>query len=125
VRPGIVAATAVLAACSALPTVDNGIVAIELRTPTAVTLQQGDTLQLLARAVNAAGDSVPAGIVWHTLDTALVALDSTSGLLVAQSDSGRASVQAAAGSLRSALITLTLTPVPADTGGGTGSARIR
>ena len=123
-RSGALLAALLLGGCSQLPAVDNGVVAIELRTPTAVSLHQGDSLQLQARALDAAGDSVAAAIVWRTLDTALVSLDSSSGQLVALSDTGRARVQAAAGSLSSALIVVSLTPVPVDTS-STGTVRIR
>ncbi len=123
-RPGVLAATMLLAGCSMLPAVDHGVVAIELRTPAAVTLAQGDTLQLQARALDAGGDSVAAAIVWRTLDTALVSLDSTTGQLVALSDTGRAKVQAAAGTLSSALILVSLTPAPVDTSTA-GTIRLR
>ncbi len=119
------AGLALVAACSSLPAVDGGVVAIEVRTPASFTLAQGDTAQLLAVALDASGNQVATGIVWRTPDTALVALDSTSGLIVALSDSGHARVQAAAGTLASSLITVTLTPQPVDTTGGTGTVRHR
>lgn len=101
---------AAVAACSSLPQSGNGVVALQVIVPDSLALRMGDSLQLRAVALNLNGDSVPAVVRWRTPDTALVALDSLSGLVVAKSDTGSARVQASAGTLLSDVITIPLRP---------------
>src|SRR5690606_33016236 len=68
-----------VAGCSALPVDGDGVVALEIRTPTPASLRVGEQLILRARALNLKGDSVPSLIRWRTADTALITLDSLSG----------------------------------------------
>jgi len=93
-----------LLGCSDITAMAGGVVALELRLPNPAVVEQNDTLQLRARALNAKGDSVPANIVWRTPDTTLV-LDST-GLVSTTLTSGSGRVQAKAASLVSELTTL-------------------
>ena len=109
-RMPLAAVALVLGACSALPVEGDGVVALELRLPTSLTLKQGDSLTLHARALDKQGDSVAADIRWHTPDTAAVALDSVRGVVVARLATGTARVQAAVGSLHSDLVSITLQP---------------
>ncbi len=97
------------AACSSLPADGDGIVALELRSPIAITLRQGESLTLRARALDRAGDSVDAPIRWRTADTTIT-LDSLLGTVTARVGAGAGRVQAAVGTLRSELITITLQP---------------
>ena len=99
-----------VAACSALPVTGDGIVALEIRTKPPVTIRLGASLTLRARALNLQGDSVSADIRWLTADTAAVALDSITGVVVARVASGTARVQAHVGTLRSDLLTIALLP---------------
>jgi hypothetical protein len=101
-----------LSGCSALPVDGDGVVALEIRTPSPVTLQQGQQLILRARALNLQGDSVPSLIRWRTADTAAITLDSLSGIVEARVGTGTARVQAAVGTLRSDPLTITLVPAP-------------
>jgi len=56
----------------------NRVIAIEIRAPD--SLEELDTLRPRARALDGHFDSIPATIVWSTLDTAiLTVLDSTTG----------------------------------------------
>lgn len=109
--PWIVVAVAVLmAGCSSLPTTGNGIVAIEVQTPTSLTLRLGDSVTLHARAFNQQGDSVAADIRWYTVDTAAVTVDSIRGVVTARQSTGTARVQASFGTLHSDPLTLLLAP---------------
>jgi len=100
---------ALLAGCSALPTQGNGVVALQIDLPTSsIVLFQGDTITLRARALNLQGDSVAANIVWATNDTLLIALDDSTGRIIALSDTGIAHVQASVGTLRSDVIPIAL-----------------
>jgi len=102
--------------CSALPADSDGIVALEIRTQSPVSLPLGQQVILRARALDINGDSVPALIRWRTADTALVVLDSLSGIIEGRLAAGQARVQAAVGTLRSDLIVITLLPAPVPPG---------
>ncbi len=99
-----------LAGCSALPADGDGVVAIELRTQSPLSLRLGQQVVLRARALNQQGDSVASVIRWYTADTALLTLDSLTGILEGRAATGSARVQAAAGTLRSDPIVVTLLP---------------
>lgn len=99
-----------LAGCSALPADGDGVVAIELRTQSPVSLRLGQSVTLRARALNQQGDSVESVLRWYTADTALLVLDSTTGVLSGRAATGSARVQAAVGTLRSDPIAVTLLP---------------
>lgn len=103
-------ATIALSACSNLPSGEGGVVALELRLPSPAAVEQNDTLQLRARALNAAGDSVAAAIFWRTLDDTVLTLVDSIGVVTTARTSGTARVQARVGSLRSDLVTLSLRP---------------
>jgi len=96
-----------LAACSSLSP-QNGVVVLEVRLPSPTAVEPGDTLPLLARALDANGDSVAATIVWSTPDTTLI-VDPT-GRVTTLLTSGTGRVQAANGSLRSDLFTIQIRP---------------
>ncbi len=98
----------VLAACSQLPSGEDGVVALELRLPSPAVVEQNDTLGLRARALNANGDSVGAVVYWRTLDDTLLTVVDSIGLVTTSRTLGTARVQARVGSLRSDIVTLTL-----------------
>lgn len=93
--------------CGNLGEGEGGVVALELRLPDPQAVEPGDTIQLLARALNSSGDSVEANIVWVTPDTAILSVDS-SGRLTADSTEGQGRVQARVGNLRSELANFTV-----------------
>jgi hypothetical protein len=105
-------AAGLLAGCSSLPTTGNGIVALEVRTPSSLTLRLGDSVTLQARALNQGGDSVAADIRWFTVDTAAVTVDSIRGVVRARQSTGTARIQASFGTLHSDPLTLLLAPAP-------------
>lgn len=73
-----------LAACSDLSGDPETPIVLEIRAPAGVgstppVLEIGDTLQLSARALNQAGDSVAATFTWRTPDTGLVFVEAATG----------------------------------------------
>jgi hypothetical protein len=103
-------ATIALSACSNLPSGEGGVVALELRLPSPAAVEQNDTLQLRARALNADGDSVAAAVFWRTLDDTVLTVVDSIGVVTTSHTSGTARVQARVGSLRSDLVTLSIRP---------------
>lgn len=100
----------IVAACSNLPATGDGIVALEVITPTRLTLRIGDSLTMQGQALNKNGDLVEATIIWQTPDTAAISVDSLSGVVVARLSTGTGRVQARVGSLRSDFVPITLLP---------------
>lgn len=108
----IAAGSLLLAGCGNLPTTGDGVVALQLILPTSLALQQGQSVQLDAVALDRNGEPVPAAsITWATPDTS-VTVDPATGLVTAVAASGTGRVQASTGSLHSDLVTFTLQPVP-------------
>jgi len=105
------AALLFLGACGNLPASGDGVVALEVTLPSPLTLQQGQSRQLTARALDQAGEEVTAAILWRTPDST-VTVDELTGVVTAVAASGTGRVQATLGTLRSDLITFTLQPAP-------------
>jgi hypothetical protein len=107
--PLIVPAIAALAivACSSLPDAGGGIVSLQLFQPSSLSIPVDSAVTLRARALDSNGDSVAAQIVWRTPDTAVVTLDSVSGVLVGKS-LGSARVQASVVTLSSGILVFTI-----------------
>jgi hypothetical protein len=103
------AAFCLLAGCGNLPVTGDGVVALELTLPTSLTLEEGQSRQLTARALDASGDEVTAEIRWQTPDETVV-VDELTGVVTGAASSGTGRVQATLGTLRSDLITFTLLP---------------
>lgn len=109
-----VALAALLWGCSELVGGLDRVIALEIVGPLAVTVQEGDTLQLHARAIDAAGDSVPdATIVWERVDTLGTAftLDTATGGIAGVAPGG-GQVQARVEALRAGPVTVTVTAAP-------------
>ncbi len=98
------------AACSDLPVTGDGVVALQITTPVTLTLRQGESVTLTARALDASGEPVAAAVEWSTPDTTVTV--SASGVVTGVTGSGVGRVQAAVGTLSSNLITFTLQPPP-------------
>jgi hypothetical protein len=107
----VTAALLLCAACGNLPVTGDGVVALELTVPSPLTLEEGQTRQLFARALNQDGEEVAAEIRWLTPDETVL-VDELTGIVTAVAPSGIGRVQAALGTLRSDLITFTLLPAP-------------
>lgn len=105
---------AAVLACSEIVGDPNRIVAIELVGSAAPRVEEGDTIRLVARALDAGGAIVSdAPLVWQVLDTGQVGItiDSTSGLITATAP-GSWRVRARVDALASSPITVTVTPAP-------------
>lgn len=108
--PASILALALITACSSLPSSGDGIVALEIRYTPPLTLKQGASLTLPARALNQQGEAVAAEIRWSTPDTLALTVDSVSGLITARVGTGSGRVQARVGTLRSDLLVIALQP---------------
>lgn len=97
---------AAAAACK-LGTDLDAIVAIEVTLPDSGRVAVGDTLFPRGRALNGRGDSVPAQLRWSALDTAIIAVDSTTGATVGRAV-GTGRLQARVETLRSNPQTVTV-----------------
>jgi hypothetical protein len=116
-------ALAAATACSDITLSPTHVIAIEVDSSTP-TVEQGDTVRLGARALNALGDEVPnAPITWAVLDTGALPFQLDPSGLVHGNSLGSGRVQASTGSLRSDAITVTVTPVP-DTAAATTPLRV-
>lgn len=91
--------------CSDLTEGPGGVVELEVTTPEAAEVEVGETLQLLARALDKDGNPTDAPITWLSSDAAIISVDNTG--LVTGVAPGTAQVQASIGSLSSAQIPLT------------------
>ena len=110
-RKRFLTALALVSGCGNLPVTGDGVVALEVTVPTTLTLAEGQSRQLTARALNAQGEEVVADIHWRTPD-ATVTVEELTGVVTAAAASGIGRVQATLGTLRSELITFTLVPAP-------------
>ena len=108
----LIAALVLLAGCGDLPASGDGIVALEVVQPTSLSLEEGASRQLTARAFNAKGEEVATDIRWQTPDET-VHVEELTGVVTALVPAGTGRVQAMAGTLRSDLITFTLLPATA------------
>jgi len=103
---------ALLAGCGNLPTTSDGVAFLEIIPPRSLTLAVGDTVRIVARALDRDGLPVSVAITWRTPDTT-ISVDEAG--LVTGLASGPGRVQAAVGEsqvLVSNFIELTVTAPP-------------
>lgn len=94
-----------LAGCSDLGGTKGGVVALEIRLPTPPAVEQFDTLQLVARALDADGNEVQgAEIFWASPDSALSV--NSAGTVTTDTTAGSGRIQARTGTLLSDLVQL-------------------
>jgi len=106
VKRWVVLVTSALAlGCSDLTEGAGGVVELEIRRPAQTQIEVGQTLQLSARALDRDGNPVDVPITWRTPDATLTVDDQ--GLVTAVAP-GTGQVQAFAGSLASARVSLTV-----------------
>lgn len=118
--PASLGLVAFVVACSTLPVVGNGIVALQIQAPDSLTIRMGDSVALHAQALDASGVAVQGALItWATPDTTITV--TTLGVVHAIDSIGTGRVQAVVGTLHSDLITFTLTKATS----GTGSLRTR
>ena len=101
-------------ACSDLTSDSTVPIVLEIRAPAGIAggnpiVEIGDTFQLTARALNQDGDSVAAVMVWRTLDTGLVFLDSLTGQISGKKV-GPARIQVKSGTLTSDIVSFSVVP---------------
>ena len=118
---------AAVAACSVLTGDLGRIIAIEVDGPGARQAEEGDTLQLTGRAIDASGDTLPdAVLTWQLLsiDSGQVpfTLDTLTGLVDAHAP-GSGTVRARVETLTSDSITITITGAP-DSIAAEGATRV-
>lgn len=111
-RCTMTAVVLLLAGCGNLPASGDGIVALEVVQPSSLSLEEGASRQLTARAFNARGEEVATEIRWQTPDET-VHVEELTGVVTALASTGTGRVQATVGTLRSDLITFTLLPATA------------
>ncbi|MEZ4412201.1 MAG: hypothetical protein R2910_04360 [Gemmatimonadales bacterium] len=100
-----------LAACSDLSSSDDTVIALQVTSPPGAAVEVGDTVSYSVIALNRNGDVVPADIVWSTPDTATIAVDSATGLVLGKLP-GQGRVQASTDGLVSPLNILTVYASP-------------
>lgn len=83
-----------LAGCSDLTSLQNGAVTLELDPPALTQLEVGQTVRLVARALDLDGTVVEASIRWSTPDTVLVVDETTGDVTGAIAGGGTGRVQA-------------------------------
>ena len=116
-------ALAAATGCSDITLSPTHVIALEVKTTTPA-VEQGDTLRLTARALNALGDPVSnAPVAWAVLDTGALPFQLDPNGLVHGISLGSGRVQASSDKLRSDAITVTVTPVP-DTAAATIPTRV-
>ncbi|KPK06611.1 MAG: hypothetical protein AMS20_04350 [Gemmatimonas sp. SG8_28] len=106
--------TVLSVACNEIIADFDRVVAIEIVGPTARTIEEGDTVRLVARAISARGEVVPdAEVIWSIVDTGVVGftLEPATGLVTGLApDTGR--VQPQVDELRVGAVTIAVTPAP-------------
>lgn len=113
-RPGLVLVALTLGCGNLAGGNLDRTVAIDILGSLTPEVEEGDSLQLQARAVDARGDTVPdAVIVWAIVDTGDVGftIDASTGLVVA-SHPGTGRVVARTQEIRSGELQVTVTPAP-------------
>jgi hypothetical protein len=106
---GLTLALASLGACHELTLSPDRVIAVEILTA-APRVSVGDTLRLVARPLNAAGQVVSTvPVAWAVIDTGTIPFQLDASGLVTATALGAAKVQAKAESLRSDPITVTVT----------------
>lgn len=100
-----------LAACSDLSSGDDTVIALQVTSPPGATVEVGDTVTYTVVALNRNGDPIPAAIVWSTPDTATIAVESATGVVLGKLP-GQARVQASTDGLVSSLNILTVFASP-------------
>jgi hypothetical protein len=98
-----------LGGCSGL-TEEGGVAGLEIFVPRPAEIEVGQTITLMARALDGSGNDVDAPIVWRTPDTTLIV--TTDGQITGRTGASTGRVQAQAGALASDFVTFTVRPRP-------------
>lgn len=112
-----------LAACTRVLGDLDRIIAVEVVGSTTPVVEEGDTLRLLARAIDARGAVVPdAPLTWQMLDTGQVGFELDPSGLVTALEPDTARVRAVVDDLPSPTVTVIVRPAP-DSAAASGQAR--
>lgn len=76
------ALAALLLACGSLPTTADGVAFLEIQPPLLLSIEVGDSLQFIARALDKTGAPITAEITWRTPDTT-ISVAATTGVVTA------------------------------------------
>jgi hypothetical protein len=104
-RWAVLIASALTLGCSDLTEGAGGVVQVEITQPAVTQIEVGDTLRLSARALDRDGNPVAVPITWSATEATLTV--DPSGLVTGMAP-GPGQVQAFAGSLASARVSLTV-----------------
>ncbi|HEX6643812.1 MAG TPA: hypothetical protein VF037_03995 [Gemmatimonadales bacterium] len=108
-------------ACADITDAGDGVIALEVQPAVPAQVEVGDTITLVARALDRNGDPVAAAITWRTPDPANIYVESATGRVAGITPGTSGRVQATFGTLTSDLMALTVVAradtieVPADT----------
>ena len=97
---------ALLLGCGNLPTTSDGVAFLEIQPPLSLSLEVGDSLQFVARALDRDGNPLDVEINWRTPDTT-ISVGTTSGVVTGRfAGSGRiqALIASEAGNTKNPLI---------------------
>ena len=94
----LVALTLLVSSCGGGPTTPSGVSAVRID-PSSFMIRAGDTIRLVATAVDGNGDQVAASIFWSTSDSSIATVSATG--LVEGVGVGSVSIEAAAGGVAS------------------------
>jgi len=111
IRPALLLPALLLLGCSNL-TESGGVVALEIEQPQFTSVEIGESLPLVATALDKDGNPVDAAVTWRAPDPTLT-VDPATGVITGVS-AGTGRVQAFAGNLSSSLLQFTVIPA-ADT----------
>ncbi len=100
-----------VAACSDISSSDDTVIALQVTAPPGAIVDVGDTVTYSAVALNRNGDVLPVAITWYTPDTATIAVDSTTGVVLGKAP-GQGRVRATTSDLVSSLNILTVIASP-------------
>ncbi|HLS47090.1 MAG TPA: hypothetical protein VK012_01135 [Gemmatimonadales bacterium] len=120
IRISLVLALA-LAGCADITDDGDGVIALEVTPPVPPQVEVGDTITLMARALDRLGNPMDVPITWRTADPANVFIEAATGRVTGLTPGTTGRVQATVGTLVSELMGLTVIAgadtieVPADT----------
>lgn len=98
------------AGCANIADDGSGVIALEVQQPVPPVVEVGDTIALVARALDRDGNPMDVAIEWRTPDPANVFVETTTGRIAGLVPGTIGRVQATQGSLVSDLISLNVVP---------------
>lgn len=100
--------SALATACSNIADDGSGVIALEVQPPVPAVVEVGDTIALVARALDREGNPVDVAIEWRTPDPGNVFVETSTGRIAGLTPGTIGRVQATQGSLVSDLLSLTV-----------------